>query len=128
MTQDSRFDTRDARAAWNAAADAWEEVVESGADFHRQDVHGPALFAACEPVSGLDVLDLGCGQGYFCRELAQRGARVVAIDLAEKQIAYARMHEEDDPLGIEYHVMVASEVSRRWPDRRYDLVTACMAL
>jgi len=128
MTQDSSFDDRDARAAWNAAADAWDKFVESGADFYRHEVHGPALLAACEPIADLDVLDLGCGQGYFCRQLAQRGARVVGIDLAEKQIASARRHQEDEPLGIEYRVMGASEVSRRWPDRRFDLVTACMAL
>lgn len=128
MTQDSRFDNSDARAAWNAAAEAWDEAIESGADYYRHELHGPALLAACEPVADLDVLDLGCGQGYFSRKLAQRGARVVAIDLAERQIASAQRHQEDEPMGIEYHVMGASEVSSRWPDRPFDLVTACMAI
>jgi len=128
MKQDNTFDDAKARSAWNAGASAWDEFVESGADYYRHEVHGPALLAACEPVADLDVLDLGCGQGYFCRQLAQRGARVVAIDLAEKQIALALSHEERAPLGIEYHVMGASEVSARWPDRRFDLITACMAI
>ncbi len=122
------FSDEDARAAWNKGAHAWEEFVESGADYYRHDVHGLALLAVCEPLAGLDVLDLGCGQGYFCRELARRGARVVAVDIAEEQIAYARMREEREYLGIEYHVMSAGEVNRHWKSESFDLVTACMSL
>lgn len=128
MNQEETFGDEDARAAWNEGADAWEEFVESGADYYRHEIHGPALLAACEPVSGLDVLDLGCGQGFFCRELAKGGARVVGVDIAEQQIAYARMHEEKEPLGIRYHVMSAGEVNRHWGEGRFDLITACMSL
>jgi len=126
--QEKTFSDRDARAAWNEGARAWNEFVESGADYYRHDVHGPALLAACEPVMDFDVLDLGCGQGFFCRELAKRGARVVGIDVAEEQIVFARMHEEREPLGIEYHVMGATEVSTHWRNGHFDLVSACMAL
>jgi 2-polyprenyl-3-methyl-5-hydroxy-6-metoxy-1,4-benzoquinol methylase len=126
--QEGVFSDGDARAAWNAAARAWDEFVESGEDYYRHQVHGPALVAACEPVSGLDVLDLGCGQGFFCRGLARRGARVVGIDLAEQQIAFARVHEEREPLGIEYHVMGAADVSKHWPSGHFDMATACMSL
>lgn len=128
MTSEEAFSSEDARAAWNEGADAWESFVESGADYYRHEIHGPALLAACEPLSGTDVLDLGCGQGFFCRELAKRGARVVGVDIAEKQIAYARMHEEKEPLEIKYHVMRAEEVKRHWGAGRFDLITACMSL
>jgi 2-polyprenyl-3-methyl-5-hydroxy-6-metoxy-1,4-benzoquinol methylase len=117
-----------ARAAWNAGADAWDTFVESGADYYRHVVHGPALLQACEPVDGLAVLDLGCGQGYFCRELARRGAKVAAVDVSENQIAHARQHEEREPLGIEYYVLSAAQVSERFERGRFQLVTACMAL
>ena len=128
MDQGQAFSDRDARAAWNEGAQAWEAFVESGADYYRHEVHGPALLAVCEPVEGQNVLDLGCGQGFFCRELARRGARVIGIDIAEQSIVYARRHEERDPLGIVYEVMSATELSRHWEDRRFDLGTACMAL
>jgi 2-polyprenyl-3-methyl-5-hydroxy-6-metoxy-1,4-benzoquinol methylase len=118
----------DARAAWNSGAQAWEEFIESGADLFRHEIHGPALLRACEPVRALEVLDLGCGQGYFSRALAKNGARVVGVDIAEQLISYARKHEERDPLGIEYHAMSAVEVNRHWPKDSFDLVTACMAL
>lgn len=128
MKQGRTFTNNDARAAWNAAADAWDEFVESGADYYRHDVHGPALLSACEPVKDLTVLDLGCGQGFFCRELAKRGAKVIAIDLADQQIAHAKLHEEQEPLGIEYHVMDATKVAEHFHDRCFPLVTSCMAL
>src|SRR5262245_59602595 len=108
MSLPSSFDDDTARAAWNGGARAWDECVTTGADFYRLEVHGPGLLAACEPVGGLDALDLGCGQGYFARELARRGARVVGIDLSDKMIAHARAHEQREPLGITYQVLSAA--------------------
>ncbi len=110
MTTRSAFDDEHARAAWNEAAGAWEEFVDSGADYYRHAVHGPALLAACQPLQGLTVLDLGCGQGHFSRHLAAQGARVVGIDIADELLSVARGHEEREPLGISYHCVNAKHV------------------
>lgn len=128
MGEDQQFSDSDSRAAWNQAADAWEVFVESGQDYYRHVVHGPALLEVCEPLQGQDVLDLGCGQGYFSRLMAIRGARVVALDIAEDQVAHARRHEVEEPLGIEYHVISAAQMVAQFVDRKFGLVTACMAL
>ena len=53
----------DPAAAWDAAATAWDEFVETGLDYWRTEVHGPALLAACGDIHDQRVLDLGCGQG-----------------------------------------------------------------
>jgi 2-polyprenyl-3-methyl-5-hydroxy-6-metoxy-1,4-benzoquinol methylase len=102
MTQDRPFDDDDTRRACNEAAAAWEAFVESGADYYRHEIHGPALLAVGEPVDGLEALDLGCGQGYFSRELARAGAHVTAVDLAEEALAYAHRHEARASPGIDY--------------------------
>ena len=39
----------------------------------------PPVFELCGDVTGLDVLDLGSGEGYCSRELASRGARSAAV-------------------------------------------------
>jgi 2-polyprenyl-3-methyl-5-hydroxy-6-metoxy-1,4-benzoquinol methylase len=78
-------------------------------------------------VAGLEALDLGCGQGYFSRELARAGAHVTAVDLAEEALAYAHRHEARAPLGIDYQPMSAADVGARWP-ARFDLAAACMSL
>lgn len=127
MTHNRPFQDEDTRRAWNEAAGAWETFVESGADYYRHEIHGPALLAACGSVAGLEALDLGCGQGYFSRELARAGARVIAVDLAEEQIAYARQHEAQTSLGIDYQHLSATQVGQHWP-ARFHLAAACMSL
>jgi ubiquinone/menaquinone biosynthesis C-methylase UbiE len=42
--------------------------------------HLDALLAIVGPVSGLDILDVGCGEGHLAQALAERGARVTGYD------------------------------------------------
>jgi 2-polyprenyl-3-methyl-5-hydroxy-6-metoxy-1,4-benzoquinol methylase len=123
-----RIDAEVAHSCWDEAADAWDHFVESGLDFYRTRLHGPALLEACEPVRGLDVLDLGCGQGWFSRQLAGRGARVQAIDWSERLIEHARRHEAEAKLGIAYEVLDAARIGERFGAQSFDLVTACMSI
>src|SRR5215471_13132457 len=56
----------------------------------------PALRALLPELSGLRVLDLGCGFGWFCRWVRERGAGSVAgIDVSEKMLARARADTAD---------------------------------
>src|SRR5215211_8690840 len=118
----------DPAAAWDAAAAAWDDFVETGLDYWRTEVHGPALLEACGDVRGRRVLDVGCGQGWFSRRLAERDADVVGVDFSAGQIANARRHEAAHPLGIEYRQQDAVLIGEQWPPESFDLVTACMAL
>ena len=118
----------DSRESWNAAAEAWREFVRSGADYYRLEVHGPALLEACGDVKGLEVLDLGCGEGFISRELAQAGARVTGVDVSDEQLRSATELERAEPLGIRYLHLDARDIGSCWPARSFDLVTACMSL
>jgi 2-polyprenyl-3-methyl-5-hydroxy-6-metoxy-1,4-benzoquinol methylase len=115
-------------AAWDAAAGPWDEFVETGLDYWRTEVHGPPLLAGCGEVSGKRVLDLGCGQGWFSRQLAYSGAEVTAVDMSAAQIRNARRHEAEKPLGIAYHQLDAALIAEHWPAESFDLVSACMVL
>jgi 2-polyprenyl-3-methyl-5-hydroxy-6-metoxy-1,4-benzoquinol methylase len=53
-------------------------------------------------ISGLTVLDAGCGQGYLSRILASRGAHVTGIDISANLIHIAR--EQDTSHKITYQV------------------------
>jgi 2-polyprenyl-3-methyl-5-hydroxy-6-metoxy-1,4-benzoquinol methylase len=118
----------DPAAAWDAAAPAWDDFVETGLDYWRTEVHGPALLAACEDIRSLRVLDLGCGQGWFTRQLAMHGAGVIGVDFSTEQIANALRHEAAHPLGIQYRLLDAMQIGAHWPPDSFDLITACMAL
>ena len=76
------FTDDDARVAWDEGAPVFDEFVRSGEDYYRLQVHGPALLETCEPVHGSRALDLGCGQGYFSRQLAVRGGHVTGVDIS----------------------------------------------
>lgn len=63
----------------------------------------PFLLKWAEPVRGLDVLDLGCGEGYFARGLKRRGAgSILGIDVSEEMIGRATEREAQEQLGIRY--------------------------
>jgi 2-polyprenyl-3-methyl-5-hydroxy-6-metoxy-1,4-benzoquinol methylase len=106
-----RFTDTHAAAAWDFGAVEWDQFLESGADYYRHEVHGPALLAAAEPLGGRMVLDIGCGQGYFSRLLAKRGGRVIAIDVSGELIALATSREQREQLGIEYRLRSASRTA-----------------
>ena len=56
----------------------------------------PALRALLPELSGLRVLDLGCGYGWFCRWAREAGAaEVLGIDVSEKMLARARADTDD---------------------------------
>ena len=116
-----------ARAAWDRGAEAWGRFVRSGADYYRTQVHGPALLEAADVQEGTRVLDVGCGEGYFAREMARRGAVVTAIDLSPALVALAKAEEEREPLGIDYQVLSATRL-RELEDVTFSRVTSCMAL
>jgi len=52
----------------------------------------PALYAALGPLRGRYVLDAGTGTGIAARELIDRGALVIALDLSREMLARARVH------------------------------------
>ncbi len=122
------FDADDVARAWDGGADAWDEFVESGADYFRDRVHAPALPSACGDVVGKRLIDLGCGQGAFSRRLADAGAKVTGADISAQQIEKAEAHERYRPLGIAYHRLDVTTLADRWDAHAFDLATACMAL
>lgn len=77
-------------------------------------------------IAGREVLDLGCGQGYYSRQFKERGAaRVVGIDISDAMIRLARASEEQQPLGIEY---LHGDIADMETVGSFDLATAAQVL
>lgn len=51
---------------------------------------------------GLRILDVGCGGGYTCEFLAQRGAQVSGLDRSAKALESAQDHAQSQGLSIDY--------------------------
>lgn len=60
---------------------------------------------------GLKVLDVGCGGGYTCEFLAQRGAKVTGIDPSAACIEAAKSHAVMRGVTIDYHVGMGENLS-----------------
>ncbi len=77
-------------------------------------------------VTGLSVLDLACGEGFYTREIKERGAaRVIGVDISPAMIALAEEQERSRPLGIEY---VCCDVQTMPDLGLFDLVIAAYLL
>lgn len=89
----------------------------------------PLRLAHIERIAGLagkDVLDVGCGGGILSEAMATRGARVTGIDLAEKPLKVAQLHQLESGTEVEYRNISAEALAREKPEH-YDVVT-CMEL
>jgi 2-polyprenyl-6-hydroxyphenyl methylase/3-demethylubiquinone-9 3-methyltransferase len=78
--------------------------------------------AESAPLAGARVLDVGCGGGLFAEGLAARGAAVVAIDLAEANIAIAREHARARDLSIDYRCAAVESLAAEMP-AAFDVVS-----
>lgn len=85
----------------------------------------PALRARLPDLRGVDVLDLGCGFGWFCRWARQHGAaHVLGVDVSEKMLARARATTEDP--AITYS---RADLERlQLPAASFDLVYSSLVL
>jgi SAM-dependent methyltransferase len=71
-------------------------------------------------VTGLDVVELGCGTAYFSAWLARRGARPIGVDITPAQLDSARsMMTEFD---LEFPLVEADAAETGLPDASCDLV------
>jgi ubiquinone/menaquinone biosynthesis C-methylase UbiE len=85
----------------------------------------PALRALLPDLRGLQVLDLGCGFGWFCRWARQMGAaHVLGIDVSEKMLDRSRATTQDTAITYTRADMEQLEL----PLASFDLVYSSLAL
>lgn len=112
---------------WERVVEAWTQFVRGGFDVYREYLNTPAMLKRIGSVRGLRILDLGCGEGYHCRLLARRGAKVTGVDATPGMIARAREEEQRQPLGVRYRTVDAARLQGIGRGR-FDIVVAFMAL
>ena len=121
---------------WQASADAWIEHVDTGDDL-RESTLDPIMIRHVIAAHPARLVDLGCGEGRFCRMLRKRGYSPLGLEITPKLVAaakkrdstgdYARASALAIPLAngsidvvvtyivlidIEQHDIVAREVTR----------------
>lgn len=64
-----------------------------------------------QPLSGLRLLDIGCGGGLVAEPMARLGAAVVGADASEKNIGVARLHATESGVGVDYRCTSAEDLA-----------------
>jgi 2-polyprenyl-6-hydroxyphenyl methylase/3-demethylubiquinone-9 3-methyltransferase len=72
-------------------------------------------------LSGLRVLDIGCGAGLLCEPLSRLGAQVIGVDPSASNIAAAKLHADRGHLSIDYRCTTVEQMDLR---ERFDIVLA----
>ena len=72
-------------------------------------------------LSGLRLLDIGCGAGLLCEPFTRLGAQVIGVDPAEKNIAAAKLHADKAQLSIDYRCTTVEAMDAR---ERFDIILA----
>ena len=54
------------------------------------------------PLSGINILDIGCGGGLLSEPMSRMGANVTGIDASDKNIQIAKLHAKKNKLKINY--------------------------
>jgi malonyl-CoA O-methyltransferase len=120
--------------AKKAVADSFSRAANTydGAAQLQRDVCDEALaripFAS---LVGKTVVDLGCGTAYGCQQLLQGGADVIALDLAEGMLRFARNKTVADSVGGSGQLLgwlAADAESLPLADSSVDLIFSSLAI
>ena len=68
------------------------------------------------------VLDIGCGGGILAESMAVNGARVTGIDMAERTLAVARLHQAESGTNVDYQKSTAESFASEHAND-FDVVT-----
>jgi len=78
--------------------------------------------ARLDSLSGLRIVDIGCGGGVLSEPLARLGASVTGADPAENNIAAAQHHAAQGGLSIDYRAITAEALAEA--SEAFDVVLA----
>jgi SAM-dependent methyltransferase len=107
---------------WQRSAGAWIADMGEHGDFGRRYVLDPVMLPRALARSPTTALDVGCGEGRFCRMLKSHGVDVVGIDPTPALIATARAR---DACGV-YREAAAEKLP--FEDGTFDLVVSYLSL
>lgn len=106
---------------WESSAEAWIADMGEHGDFGRRYVLDPVMMPRALARSPGKALDVGCGEGRFCRALKAHGVDVVGIDPTPALLAAARRRDRNGaylegraerlPFGDETFDLVVSYLS-----------------
>jgi SAM-dependent methyltransferase len=107
---------------WPESAAAWIADMGERGDFGREFVLDPRMAARVQGRGFHQALDVGCGEGRFCRMMRGWGVTPIGIDPTEALVEEARRREPDG----DYRIGRGEALD--FADGRFDLVVSYLSL
>ncbi|MBU0527850.1 class I SAM-dependent methyltransferase [Candidatus Micrarchaeota archaeon] len=115
------------KSNWDKAASNYVDIIGETGSHSQRTYITPAMLEMVGNIKDKKVLDLGCGEGYFSRKVAELGAEVTGIDISAELVKIAKEKEKRKSLGIKYHNL-SSESLDGIKDSSFDLIVSNMVL
>jgi SAM-dependent methyltransferase len=107
---------------WQASANAWIADMGEQGDFGRRYVLDPVMLPRAVARAPKKALDVGCGEGRFCRMLKQHSIDVTGVDPTPALIEAARARDSDGAY------VEATAERLPFDDDAFDLVVSYLSL
>ncbi|PZO55382.1 MAG: SAM-dependent methyltransferase [Alphaproteobacteria bacterium] len=107
---------------WETSAAAWIADMGEHGDFGRRYVLDPIMLPRALARAPKNALDVGCGEGRFCRMLGAHGIAATGVDPTAALIAHARTAD------IQGTYLEAPAEQLPFEDASFDLVVSYLAL
>jgi 2-polyprenyl-6-hydroxyphenyl methylase/3-demethylubiquinone-9 3-methyltransferase len=72
-----------------------------------------------KPLSGINILDIGCGGGLLSEPMCRLGANVTGIDASTKNVKISKLHAKKDNLKINY---ICSSPEKLKISKKFDVI------
>lgn len=114
--------TQKTKTSWGNEAEWYNDHLADDDTYHAKVIL-PNVLRLIDPKKGQNVLEIGCGEGYFARELAKKGASVMASDISPELIEIGKKKGG----GVAYKVSDAKDLS--WVEAgKYDVALAVLTI
>jgi len=109
-------------AMFDALASRWWDPAGDFRPLHQINPLRLDFIRQRHALAGAQVLDVGCGGGILAESMAQKGACVTGIDMAESPLAVARLHLAESGTSVDYLQSTAEALAESRP-QEFDVVT-----
>ena len=111
--------------SWQANAGNWIRIIETDGIQSRKIATNKAIIDIVSAHQPASVLDIGCGEGWLARELAQRNMTVTGVDAIPELIAKAKEKVKGDFVVASYKDIAEHTTSLKGP---FDAIVINFAL
>lgn len=111
---------------FSALAHRWWDPTSEFKPLHAINPLRLGWIESITSLAGKKVLDVGCGGGILAESLSKAGGIVTGIDLSNKALKVAELHQLESNTSVQYRSISSEDLAKQEPEN-YDVVT-CMEM